>query len=169
MCGACPILRCRTDYEEVQHGDGKVLIHRLVDRNASDYRKVYSVAEEFAKRGSVVEMLPKIHTKAPLYKKIYGDLIGTKYDSRCPDLKIDGKYYEHEGFTSATPKNAFRNMLKNGLTQSSRLVIEQVDLTDAFMKMSIKNRIYNYHQDIDEVWIRGINGIRLLFKNKRNE
>lgn len=164
LCAACPIIRGNADYDMERYGKGAVRIHRLVDRNASDYEKVYSVAKEFAKNGSAVDVLPKVHSKSHLYKKIYGDLIGTKYEGKCPDLKIDGKFYEHEGYTSANPRNAFRNMLKNGLAQSSRLVIEQVNLTDAFMKRLIKNRVYQYQQDIDEVWVMGSSGLRLLYK-----
>lgn len=165
LCAACPMIRENNDYVEEKNGKGLIKIHKLVDRKASDYEKIYSIAKDFSKDGSVVEILPKkSRYTAFKYESLFRDLTGTKYEGKCPDLRKDGVYYEHEGYTSAKPKNAFRNMLNNGLQQSSRIVIDEVNLTDAFMKRSIKNRIYRYHQDIDEVWIKGANGTRLLYK-----
>lgn len=67
-------------------------------------------------------------------------------------------------FTSANPKNAFRNMLAHGLAQS--LIIDEPDLTEAFMKRSIRNRVAK-GLDIQEVWLRDKNGgIRVLYDKK---
>lgn len=71
--------------------------------------------------------------------------------------------YEHEGVTTGTEKRAFSNMMKRGLEQSDRLIIDECGLTDAFMKRSIYNRNAN-GADIKEVWIRSENGVRLLFQ-----
>ena len=49
------------------------------------------------KKGEQVEILPKIHHKDNLYTQIFGDLVGTKYAGKCPDLKVNGKFYEYEG------------------------------------------------------------------------
>lgn len=87
------------------------------------------------------------------YSKYYKSLIGTKYEGKCPDLNVDGKWYEHEGFVSLNPKNAFRNMLNDGLAQSDRIIIDKPNLTKAFMKRGIYNRITN-GAEIEEVWIR---------------
>lgn len=112
-----------------------------------------------------MDVLPKVHSKARLYKKIYGDLIGTKYEGKCPDLKIDGKFYEHEGYTSNDSKKAFKNMLNRGLQQSARIIIEEVQLTDRYMMRGIKNRIYSGNK-IEEVWIRNNKDLRLLYKTR---
>lgn len=63
-------------------------------------------------------------------------------------------------FTSANPKNAFRNMIAHGLKQSDRIIIDNPGLTQRFMERSISNR-----QDIKEVWLRNEDGtISLLYK-----
>ena len=98
------------------------------------------------------------------YSKYYKYLIGTKYEGKCPDLNVDGLGNEHEGFISNNPKNAFRNMIKDGLLQSNRLVIDKPDLTERFMKRGLYNRINN-GEDIEEIWLRYQDGeIKLLFK-----
>ena len=67
-------------------------------------------------------------------------------------------------FTSANPKNALRNMLTDGLRQSDRLIIDEPDLTEAYMKRVIRNRISD-GQDIQEVWLRKQDGgLSLLYK-----
>lgn len=68
-------------------------------------------------------------------------------------MNVDGLGYEHEGFVSLNPKNAFRNMLNDGLAQSDRIIIDKPNLTEAFMKRGISNRITN-GAEIEEVWIR---------------
>lgn len=84
--------------------------------------------------------------------------------AKCPDLNVDGLWYEHEGFISNNPKNAFRNMIKDGLLQSTRLVIDKPNLTERFMKRELYNRINN-GEDIEEIWLRYQDGeIKLLFK-----
>lgn len=103
------------------------------------------------------------------YREYYASLIGTKFESKCPDIlvidKKSGKniWYEHEGFTTNNPKNAFRNMMNDGLKQSNRLIIDKPNLTEAFMKRLINQRI-RAGQDIKEVWIRNNGNISLLYK-----
>ena len=127
------------------------------------------VAEFFAKGGATVELTPKMSRPAEfLYDCIYGDLRGTPYEGKCPDMRVDGVWYEHEGFTTEDPRNAFRNMMNHGLKQSSRIIIDQPGLTDAFMKKSIYRRIEKYGQAIDEVWVREPEGIRPLYKRSKD-
>ena len=121
----------------------------------------------FAKQGKHVALTPKL-TRSPKfeYAQIYGSLIGTRYEGKCPDMLIDGEWYEHEGFTSDNPKNAFRNMLTHGLKQSSRLIIESPKLTDRYMKRIINNRIAS-NQEINEILILENSGeIRVLYKKQ---
>lgn len=55
-------------------------------------------------------------------------------------------------------------MIKDGLLQSNRLVIDKPDLTERFMKRGLYNRINN-GEDIEEIWLRYQDGeIKLLFK-----
>ena len=104
------------------------------------------------------------------YDYFYAPLKGTKFYGKCPDIRVKDKkgkilWYEHEGFTSANPKNAFRNMLNDGLKQSERLIIDSPNLTDRYMIHSINKRVLIDRQQISEIWIREIDGsIRLLYK-----
>ena len=151
-------------YIEIRHKKGLIRINRLVNQNDNDYNKLYQIAEYFANKGSVVELAPKMSRSSNFeYESLYYDLIGTKYEGKCPDLRIDGLWYEHEGFVTDNPKTAFRNMLNHGLKQSSRIIINRPNLTDAFMKRIIKQRVKDGH-DIDEVWIMDDNSIIPLYK-----
>ena len=80
-----------------------------------------------------------------------------------PDLLINGIWYKHEGFMSDNPKTAFRNMLNHGLKQSDRLIIDKPNLTDAYMKRIIRQRIQD-GQDIEEIWIKEDSKLRILYK-----
>jgi hypothetical protein len=92
--------------------------------------------------------------------------MGTVYEGKCPDLNINGLWYEHEGFVSKKPKNAFRNMMVDGLVQSNRIIIDEPDLTERYMLRGIVGRITANGTDIKEVWLRKADGeIKLLFKN----
>lgn len=166
LCEACRFLQeCYVnDGRIIKNGKGTIKINRLVDETGSDFKKLYQIAEEFSKDGAKVELTPKIsRPKKFNYDCIYGSLKGTEFYGKCPDLRVDNIWYEHEGITTGTGKRAFSNMMKRGLEQSDRLIIDECGLTDAFMKRSIFNRNAN-GADIKEVWIRSENGVRLLFK-----
>lgn len=167
VCEACEFAKkCFIGKEEIiKVGNGTVKISKLINPESSDYKKLKQIAEHFASLGAEVEMTPKMSRPADfVYDCYYKDLRGTKYEGKCPDLRIDGIWYEHEGFTTKNPVNAFNNMLNHGLKQSSRIIIDQPELTDAFMKKAIGRRIYTSGQVIDEVWIRSDSGIRFLYK-----
>lgn len=167
VCAACQLVRqCyeRRD-ESYQHGKGIVKISRLVNHDDSDFEKLKQVAEFFAKDGAESVLTPKMsrHSKFK-YECVYASLIGTKYEGKCPDLCIDGVWYEHEGFTSNNPKNAFRNMMRDGLLQSDRIIIDRPDLTERYMRRSIIGRVER-GEDIQEVWLRESDGsLTLLYK-----
>ena len=98
------------------------------------------------------------------YECVYKSLVGTKYEGKCPDVNVNGEWYEHEGFTSSNPKNAFRNMMRDGLLQSNRLVIDRPSLTERYMRRSIFGRVER-GEDIKEVWVREEDGsLTLLYK-----
>ena len=112
----------------------------------------------FAKQGKEIRLTPKKQWGKPFdYDSIYGSLKGTKYYGKCPDLNIDGLWYEHEGFVSQNPKNAFRNMMHDGLLQSDRLIIDRPQLTERYMRKGIYARISN-GENIEEVWLRENDG-----------
>lgn len=154
-------------WEEVTFsvGSGKITIPKYVNPLDSDYKKLMEIAEYFAQRGSSVILTPKMKRPPEFeYSLYYKSLVGTKYEGKCPDLNIDGKWYEHEGFTSSNPKNAFRNMMRDGLLQSNRLIIDRPELTERYMRRSVLGRIER-GEDIKEVWLREKDGsLTLLYK-----
>jgi len=143
-----------------------VRIHRLVDRSDPDFLTLKTDAEFFAGEGSTVLVTPKRSRGSKFdYADVYGSLAGTRYEGKCPDLLIDGKWYEHEGFTDGKPKRAFSNMLSRGLKQSDRLIIDRPGLTDRYMLRSILDRVNRKGQAIEELWIREPDGtLSLLFR-----
>ena len=144
---------------------GKVLRMLNLDSSKSDYKDLLSVAKSFAARGRVVHILSPVHFKDPLYEKVFGGLTGTRYYRKCPDLLVDGEYVEYESFATNSSRNAFRNMLHNGLSQSSRIVLRHCNLTDGYMKRLIYSRISS-GIPVEEVWIKEGDDIRLLYKTE---
>jgi SPP1 gp7 family putative phage head morphogenesis protein len=167
LCEACAFIRsCEMGrHETIAVGAGRVEISDLVKRTDSDYDKIMQVASAFAAEGKVVAITPKMgRTSTFKYDCYYGDLKGTAYYGKCPDLKVGDKWYELEGYSSSNPKNALRNMMNHGLKQASRIIIERPEgMTDAFIKRSIKHRQIE-GQNIEEVWLIEKSGIRCLYK-----
>jgi SPP1 gp7 family putative phage head morphogenesis protein len=132
---------------------GSIESHSLVDVKNSDYKSISQCCNYFAKTGAKTEILPKVHFKSEDYKTIYKDLIGTKYEGKCPDFRVDGKYYELEGFEKSENKNKASKMLTRGLKQSNRIVIEDDGSTENHLKKLINFRIKE-GQEIEEVWVK---------------
>ena len=167
LCAACRMIRSGLAKvgETRNEGNGTVTIHTLINRNDSDFNKLNEIATFFAReQGAEVILTPQM-SRPPKFKYecVYASLVGTKYEGKCPDLCINGVWYEHEGFVSDKPKRAFSNMLNHGLRQSSRIIIDRPNLTDAYMKRNINQRVKE-GQIIDEIWINDDSGIRLFYK-----
>ncbi len=166
VCKACVLVhQCeQLRGETIKHGKGTIEISHLVNRDDNDYQRLIDVARYFAKDGATVVLTPKMTRPAKFdYDCVYGSLRGTRYDGKCPDLKIGELWYEHEGFVTDNPKRALRNMLNDGLRQSDRLIIDKPDLTDSYMKRVIWQRVKDGHP-ITEVWLNENGHLRLLYK-----
>lgn len=151
-------------YEQYPSG-GKIWIMLGLDNSSSDYNDIMTIAECLAKCGHEVKVLHAVHYKDPLYRVVYGDLIGTRYYRKCPDLLVDGEFFEYESYTTARSKNAFRNMLNGGLVQSDCLIIRECSLTDNYMIQRIQGKIQN-GVPITTVWIFNGKEIRLLYNTE---
>lgn len=167
VCKACALVhQCEQLHGEViKHGKGIIEISHLVDRTDGDYQRLLSIARHFAADGARVVLTPKMTRPAKFdYECVYGSLRGTRYDGKCPDLKIGDYWYEHEGFTTDNPKRAFSNMVNHGLKQSDRIIIDRPELTERFMLRSILNRT-RQGIPVEEVWLRNSDGtLSLLYK-----
>jgi hypothetical protein len=145
---------------------GSIEIHSEVDRNKKDFKELLAISREFATKGKSVLILPRLHYKDERYSVIFSNLIGTKYDRKCPDFSIDGYFYEYESFTSPFKKGKIGRMISQGIKQASRIIINNnKGCSDRFIKRNIYDRL-NIGQSIDEVWLYERGKVRLLTKNK---
>ncbi len=170
LCKACIELRGNAQNPEtrVEWGKGVIYISKLLNPNDSDYNDLITVARSFAETGSIVHLPPKLSRYTSFeYKCVYPDLIGTKYEGKCPDLLIDGKRYEFESFITHKSKRALSAMLRRGLKQSDRLIIQKPDLTERFILHAIILRLKE-GQIIKEVQTLDRNGkLEIIYPQKK--
>ena len=155
-------------YKQYENG-GKVLLSENINKKESDYRFLITIANTFAREGKIVTLVPTVHFKSDEYKEIYGSLIGTIYEHKCPDLKIGELFYEYESFEPPFKKRKIANMISHGAKQSSRIIINNnKGASDRYIKRNIYERLNdkNFKQDIDEVWLYEKGKLRLLFKKQ---
>ena len=133
-----------------------------LDNSSSDYDDLLAIAKCLAENGHDVKILHAVHYKDPLYQVVFGDLIGTRYYRKCPDLLVDDDLVEYESYTTDQPKRAFRNMIHNGLAQSDKVIIRHCNLTDGYMAQQIRGQVQNGVQ-VFCVWIFDGVSIRVLY------
>ena len=104
-------------------GGGRVLVMRGVDKEKPDYKAILTIANLFAKEGHQVKILTSCHYKSEEYRIVFGGLIGTKYERKCPDLLVDDVFYEYEDFENPWKKEKVRRMISHGMKQSSHIII----------------------------------------------
>ncbi|MDR1543015.1 MAG: hypothetical protein LBS50_01115 [Prevotellaceae bacterium] len=133
----------------------------------SDHKDLFSIARFLAEKGKNVQITTPIHYKDLYYSVVFGELIGTRYERKCPDLIIDGTLYEYESYTSPFRREKISNMLSKGLKQSSRIIINNnKGASDRYIKRNIHERLRNFRQHIDEVWLYEKGKVRLLIKEQ---
>ena len=149
---------------------GQVLVYNAIDRTTEDFRRILICAKYFANQGRKVVLPPKLDVpyKNPAYDLLFGSLKGTLYYGKCLDMLIDGQGYEHEGYVTENHKNAIKNMLKHGLMQSDRIIIDKVDLTDNYIRARIKGKVQE-GKKVTEVWIRDGENLKLVYKNTNDQ
>ena len=153
-------------YKKYKNG-GKVLIHSEVNCKQTDFKNLLTIAIFFAKEGKSAELMPTVNYKSDIYTEIFGSLIGTIYERKCPDLKINDLFYEYEQFNPPFRKKKISGMITKGTKQASRIIINNTNgASDRYIKRLIYERIYNenFIYEIDEVWLYEKGKIRLLFK-----
>ena len=153
-------------YKQYENG-GKVLIHKNINKKGNDYKSLINIANIFAKESKTVRLTPTVHFMSNEYKQIYGALIGTMYERRCPDLLIDGLFYEFENYIPPFNKKKISHMIKKGTEQSPRIIINNnKGASDRFILRNIRERMEdkNFKYEINEVWLYEKGKLRLLFK-----
>ena len=159
---------------EYENG-GRVDVHSIINRDASDFDKIFACCDYFAKQGAKTIMTPHFSETVgnPEYAIIYASLIGTPYWGRCPDFNVDGAWYEHEGYDAKKDltlpqkkSDTFCYMLKRGIKQSDRIVVEDTGVWRQWARRIIYNRVHMEKQSIREVFIRTADGLELLYKKE---
>lgn len=153
-----------TLYKDYPSG-GKIWLMMGSNSTDSDFNDILTIAERLATNGHEVKLLHAVHYKDPLYRVIFGELIGTRYYRKCPDLLIDGDYYEYESYNTSNSKNAFRNMMHNGLSQSDNIILRHCNLSDGYMLRAIKGYL-QINLSIARVMIFDGENVRLLYKTE---
>ncbi len=131
--------------------------------HGSDYQRLNLAARSLAEQGHIVEITPRTHFKDPEYAKVYGGLINSRYHRKCPDFKVDGLFYEHEGFQTKSDKS-LRNMLSRGAKQAERLIIDDHGDKDWYYKKRLLDYNRQSNKKINELWILRENGELHLIK-----
>ena len=96
--------------------------HIGIDKEKADYKLVKNIGIEFAKMGEEVKANTEIHFKSAEYPKVFGLLLGTKYERKCPDLTVGIKFYEVKSFVPPMTKRSLSNMFSKALSQSNNIV-----------------------------------------------
>lgn len=124
-----------------------------IDTSKPDAHDIMHIAECFAKMGYIVRIPRPVHYKSSLYDEYFGGLKGTRYEKKCPDLCIDGEYYEYESYVRPWNKRKLSNMLSDGLRQSDRIIIDNRGGASIRQIIRAINNRLHVSATITEVWI----------------
>lgn len=159
-----------TLYKSFPNG-GSVHLMSGLDKSSPDYDDLLSIACLFAKEGKAAKVLSPIHYKDPKYHEVFGSLIGTMYYRKCPDLLIDGIFYEYESCEPPFETGKLERMIARGSKQACDIVID-------VREMSVTNKRINgkiqrlreqksFEGTINSVWIYDGAKVDLVYKTSR--
>ncbi len=131
---------------------GKYLVHPLVEKQKEDYTDLVSIARQFAGLGKTTYIMPNIHKDSKLYNYYFAHQ--GAYAKKCPDLLVDGTFFEYESFTPPYGQRTLENMLTHATRQSDKIIIDirNISSTMLTIRKHIGNRI-RMGQIITEVWV----------------
>jgi hypothetical protein len=155
-------------YKEFSNSGGRIEIMQGYEKK-SDHKDLFAIARIFAEKGDKVQITTDVHFKDKKYNEVFGALNGTPYKRKCPDLIVNGKFYEYERYMAPFKKEKISHMIKKGSIQSSRIIINNnKGASDRYIRRNIIERINdkNFKYDIDEVWLYEKGKVRLLFKKQ---
>ncbi|GHT03494.1 hypothetical protein FACS189440_12450 [Bacteroidia bacterium] len=141
-------------YKEFNNGGCIEIINGYIKK--SDHKDLLSISRSFAIKGKKVQITTEIHYKDEKYEQIFGTLTETIYARKCPDLIIDGKFYEYESFIPPFNKGKIAHMISKGTKQSSRIIINNTKgCSDRYILNNIGNRLHDksFKNVIEEVWV----------------
>ena len=156
-------------YKSFSEG-GRVYLMSGLSKSNPDYNDLLSIACFFAKKGKTVHVLSPIHYKDPGYHTVFGALIGTMYYRKCPDLLIDGEFYEYESYERPFEMEKIERMISRGAKQASDIVIDIRGSSTT--KKVVNNKILklkgqkSFSYVIDSVWIYDGEKVEQVYKNR---
>ena len=141
-----------------------------LDKTSSDYNDLISIACCFAKNGKDVNILSPIHYKDPKYHELFGALIGTEYYRKCPDLLVDGVFYEYESYEHPFEMEKIERMITRGAKQSRDIVIDISEssatkrvVNDKIQRLKMQK---SFQSTLDSVWVYDGETVEIVYKNK---
>ena len=121
---------------ETENG-GKVLEHRLVQREKQDYQSILTAAKRFAEEGKIAEILPEINQRE---LNRYRETVFPDYAlNKNPDLRIDEVYYDIKEIESL--KTITRNA--NRAASQGAIAILQNDEVDLKVAEQRIKKVFN--------------------------
>jgi hypothetical protein len=132
----------------------------------SDHKDLIRIARGLAEVGKTVQITDSPHFKSEEYKRVFGALDGTAYERKCPDLIVDGVFYEYEGFKPPFKKRKLANMISHGVQQSNRIIIKNTKgSSDRYIRQNIMKRLHDksFKYKIEEVWLYEKGKIRRIW------
>ena len=142
---------------------GTVSVMTGLDKTSSDYNDLVSIACFFARVGKDVKVLAPVHYRDPMYSRIFGSLIGSRYERKCPDLLIDGVFYEYESYSRPFKARKICHMVRRGSEQSERIIIDNNKGVSDRLLMDRIQRILNdqsFKRKILEIYVYEKGAIR---------
>jgi len=132
---------------------GEVWMVEGLDFSKPDIHDIVHIADCFARFGCSVIIPRPVHYKSEQYSLLFGNLIGTKFERKCPDLIVDGRFYEYESYVRPWNKRKLANMLSDGLKQSDRIILDNRSGTSLRQILRAINARLNVNAQIAEVWV----------------
>lgn len=148
-------------------GGGKIFLMLGLDRSKSDFNDLISIASFFARKGKTVKILSPTHYKDSKYNKVFGSLNGTMYYRKCPDMLINGEFFEYESYIRPFKAMKISHMIKRGADQSNRIIIDNnKGASDRFIINMIFKRVNDryFQKEILELYVYEKGHVRLLYK-----
>ena len=115
--------------------------------------------------GGIIEVYRQVDRAASDYQKVF---------ACCEFFAMQGKktlipphFDETKDLTiPAKRADTFSLMMRRGVKQSERIVVEDCNVGRYYAKRNIYNRIHFEHQNISEVYIRTDKGLELLYQKR---
>ena len=138
---------------------GEIWMVDGLDMSKPDTQDIVHIADSFARMGSIVMIPHPVHYKSETYALLFGGLIGTKFERKCPDLIVDGEYYEYESYVRPWNKRKLAKMISDDLRQSDRIIIDNREGASSRQIMRAIRARLNVNAQIKEVWVYDGDGI----------